>query len=117
MESGGNSQNSGSGTEADLFKTGTNLMALVEAQFLTRHRSGKLRPSPTLREVKTICRCGRKATMVSRIEGADSSIDGGEQVVIVGEDRYVSLRRRHWRERDLGHDRAGARRAEPEAAV
>ncbi|MHC5652566.1 thymidine kinase [Stappia sp. ICDLI1TA098] len=110
MESGGNSQNSGSGTEADLFKIGTNLMAVVEAQFLTRHRSGKLRPSPTLREVKTICRCGRKATMVSRI-------DGGEQVVIVGEDRYVSLRRRHWRERDLGHDRAGARRAEPEAAV
>jgi thymidine kinase len=46
-----------------------------------------------------------------------SRIDGGEQVVIVGEDRYVSLRRRHWRERDLGHDRAGARRAEPEAAV
>jgi thymidine kinase len=85
-------------------------MAVVEAQFLTRHRSGNLQPSPTLREVKTICRCGRKATMVSRI-------DGGEQVVIVGEDRYVSLRRRHWRERDLGHDRAGARRAEPEAAV
>lgn len=52
----------------------------------------------TLREVRTICRCGRKATMVVRL-GADGKVlHEGDQVVIGGEDRYVSLCRRHWEE-------------------
>lgn len=52
----------------------------------------------TLREVRTICRCGRKATMVVRL-GADGKVLlDGDQVVIGGEDKYVSLCRRHWEE-------------------
>ncbi|MCO6392821.1 thymidine kinase [Aliihoeflea aestuarii] len=52
----------------------------------------------TLREVRTICRCGRKATMVVRL-GADGKVlHEGDQVVIGGEDKYVSLCRRHWEE-------------------
>jgi thymidine kinase len=52
----------------------------------------------TLREVRTICRCGRKATMVVRL-GADGKVlHDGDQVVIGGEDKYVSLCRRHWEE-------------------
>ncbi|MHB2264054.1 thymidine kinase [Aliihoeflea sp. PC F10.4] len=52
----------------------------------------------TLREVRTICRCGRKATMVVRL-GADGKVlHEGAQVVIGGEDKYVSLCRRHWEE-------------------
>ena len=51
-----------------------------------------------LREVRTICRCGRKASMVVRL-GADGKVAReGEQVVIGGNDRYVSLCRRHWEE-------------------
>ncbi len=51
-----------------------------------------------LREVRTICRCGRKAAMVVRI-GPDGKVAReGEQVVIGGNDRYVSLCRRHWEE-------------------
>ena len=51
-----------------------------------------------LREVRTICRCGRKATMVVRL-GPDGKVAReGAQVVIGGEDRYVSLCRRHWAE-------------------
>lgn len=51
-----------------------------------------------LREVRTICRCGRKATMVVRL-GPDGKVAReGEQVVIGGEERYVSLCRRHWAE-------------------
>ena len=51
-----------------------------------------------LREVRTLCRCGRTATMVVRL-GADGRVARqGEQVVIGGEDRYVSLCRRHWEE-------------------
>lgn len=51
-----------------------------------------------LREVRTICRCGRKASMVVRL-GPDGKVaKEGAQVVIGGNDRYVSLCRRHWEE-------------------
>lgn len=50
-----------------------------------------------LREVRTICRCGRKASMVVRL-GPDGRIaQEGEQVAI-GKEAYVSLCRRHWEE-------------------
>jgi thymidine kinase len=51
-----------------------------------------------LREVRTICHCGRKATMVVR-RGPDGAIlREGAQVQIGGNESYVSLCRRHWRE-------------------
>jgi thymidine kinase len=51
-----------------------------------------------MREVRTICHCGRKATMVVR-KGPDGRVlTDGDQVVIGGNERYVSLCRRHWRE-------------------
>lgn len=47
-------------------------------------------------ELKTICHCGRKATMVIRV-GADGRAEqAGEQVEIGGNERYVSLCRRHY---------------------
>ena len=55
-----------------------------------------------LREVRTICWCGRKATMVARLDGEGRVVEDGDQVVIGGEDRYVSLCRRHWEDRDIG---------------
>lgn len=51
-----------------------------------------------LREIRTICRCGRKATMVVRLDGQGKVVREGAQVVIGGEERYVSLCRRHWEE-------------------
>ncbi|HEV7248741.1 MAG TPA: thymidine kinase [Shinella sp.] len=49
-----------------------------------------------LREVRTICHCGRKATMVVRL-GADGKVAReGAQVEIGGNDKYVSYCRRHW---------------------
>ena len=51
-----------------------------------------------LREVRTICHCGRKATMVVRL-GSDGKVArDGEQVEIGGNERYVSLCRLHWTE-------------------
>jgi thymidine kinase len=51
-----------------------------------------------LREVRTICHCGRKATMVVR-RGPDGRVlREGAQVQIGGNESYVSLCRRHWRE-------------------
>ena len=47
-------------------------------------------------EIKTICHCGRKAIMVVRVK-ADGSIEReGEQIEIGGNERYVSLCRRHF---------------------
>ena len=50
-----------------------------------------------IEEIKTICWCGRKATMVARV------IDGrvvksGEQIMVGGNDMYVSLCRKHYNE-------------------
>lgn len=56
----------------------------------------------TLREIRTICWCGRKATMVVRQDGEGRVIDEGDQVAIGGEESYVSLCRRHWEDRDIG---------------
>ncbi|MFP7569833.1 thymidine kinase [Marivita sp. S2033] len=51
----------------------------------------------TLREVRTICHCGRKATMVVRQDDDGTVLTEGAQVQIGGNETYVSLCRRHWR--------------------
>ena len=51
-----------------------------------------------MREVRTICHCGKKATMVIR-KGPDGQVlTDGAQVEIGGNERYISLCRLHWRE-------------------
>jgi len=57
-----------------------------------------------MREVRTICHCGRKATMVVRRGPDGTALREGAQVQIGGDETYVSLCRRHWRE-EMG-DRA-----------
>jgi thymidine kinase len=51
-----------------------------------------------MREARTICFCGRKATMVVRKDDQGHVLTSGEQIAIGGNDRYESLCRRHWRE-------------------
>lgn len=51
-----------------------------------------------MREVRTICHCGRKATMVVRKDEAGTVLIDGDQVQIGGNETYVSLCRKHWRE-------------------
>ena len=51
-----------------------------------------------LREVRTICHCGKKATMVIRRDEQGRAITQGAQVQVGGNETYVSLCRRHWRE-------------------
>ena len=50
-----------------------------------------------MREVRTICHCGKKATMVIRRGPDGKALKDGEQVQIGGNETYVSLCRRHWR--------------------
>lgn len=51
-----------------------------------------------MREVRTICHCGKKATMVVRMDETGKALTDGDQVQIGGNETYVSLCRRHWRE-------------------
>ncbi|MCE8007758.1 thymidine kinase [Aestuariivita sp.] len=51
-----------------------------------------------IREVRTICHCGKKATMVIRKDDQGRVLTEGEQVQIGGNEAYISLCRRHWRE-------------------
>jgi len=51
-----------------------------------------------MREIRTICHCGKKATMVVRQDQDGNTLTAGEQVQIGGNETYVSLCRRHWRE-------------------
>lgn len=50
-----------------------------------------------MREVRTICHCGKKATMVVRTGPDGQVLTEGAQVQIGGNETYVSLCRRHWR--------------------
>ena len=50
-----------------------------------------------MREVRTICACGKKATMVVRNGPDGTPLRDGEQVLIGGNKTYLSLCRRHWR--------------------
>ena len=51
-----------------------------------------------MREIRTICHCGKKATMVIRQDENGAVIKDGAQIQIGGNETYVSLCRRHWRE-------------------
>lgn len=50
-----------------------------------------------LQEIKAVCHCGNKATMVVRTDATGAAITRGSQVEIGGNDRYISLCRRHFK--------------------
>ena len=51
-----------------------------------------------IREARTICHCGRKATMVIRTDENGTPLMDGDQILVGGNETYVSLCRKHWRE-------------------
>jgi thymidine kinase len=50
----------------------------------------------TLVEIKSVCGCGRKATMNLRVDAGGKAIAEGQQTAIGGNDLYVALCRRHF---------------------
>jgi thymidine kinase len=71
---------------AELFEGSAALLALADV----------------LSEIKTVCNCGRKATMNLRIDEHGTAVTSGAQTEIGGNDRYVALCRRHYMERMRG---------------
>jgi thymidine kinase len=57
-----------------------------------------LATADNLIELKTICHCGRKATMNLRVGTDGNAVKFGAQVEIGGNDRYVAMCRRHFKE-------------------
>ena len=55
-----------------------------------------------LKEIKTVCHCGRKATMVLRLNTQGEVVSDGTQIEIGGEEKYVSVCRKHFIEKNIG---------------
>ena len=56
-----------------------------------------------LKEIKTVCWCGRKATMVVRLDSEGKILSEGQQFEIGGNEKYVPLCRAHFNKKDLGN--------------
>ncbi|MEP2979820.1 MAG: thymidine kinase [Lentilitoribacter sp.] len=56
-----------------------------------------------MREVRTICECGRKATMVVRVDEDGKVVQDGAQIQVGGNESYVSYCRVHWK-KAIGHE-------------
>ena len=54
----------------------------------------------TIEEIKTVCWCGRKATCNARVANG-KVVKAGEQIVLGGNESYVALCRRHWKNGEL----------------
>jgi len=50
-----------------------------------------------LSEIKTVCHCGRKATMVLRLDEDGRPVRSGEQIKLGGNESYVSVCRQHFK--------------------
>tara|TARA_B100000902_G_scaffold173077_1_gene167102 strand:+ start:705 stop:1283 length:579 start_codon:yes stop_codon:yes gene_type:complete len=55
-----------------------------------------------LKEIKTVCHCGRKATMVLRLNEDGQIVEDGSQIDIGGEEKYVSVCRKHFYDKNIG---------------
>ncbi len=56
-----------------------------------------------LKEIKTVCHCGRKATMVLRLDESGNVIEEGKQIEVGGNEKYVSICRKHFHEKNIGN--------------
>lgn len=54
-------------------------------------------------EIKSTCSCGRKTIVNARIDSAGEIITEGEQVEIGGNDRYIAVCRKCWRNKRIEH--------------
>ena len=66
----------------------------LRTDFLTHVFPGSLRLleiADSISEIKTICRCGSKATVNARIDEQGNVITDGEQVLIGGNDSYEAM--------------------------
>lgn len=74
----------------------------LRTDFLTRCFPGSQRLmelADSLTEIKTVCACGRKATVNARIDGSGRVITHGSQVLLGGNDSYVAMCHKCWKDK------------------
>ena len=72
----------------------------LRTDFLTHFFPGAQRLmelADSLTEIKTVCACGRKATVNARIDGDGKIVTEGAQVMLGGNDSYVAMCHQCWR--------------------
>ena len=72
----------------------------LRTDFLTHFFPGAQRLmelADSLTEIKTVCACGRKATVNARIDGDGRIVTEGAQVMLGGNDSYVAMCHQCWR--------------------
>lgn len=82
----------------------------LRTDFLTHFFPGSRRLmelADSLTEIKTVCDCGRKATVNARIDGNGNIVTEGDQVFIGGNDSYVAMCHKCWRQRILAQKKEG----------
>ncbi len=60
----------------------------------------------SIEEIKTVCWCGHAATCNARIDENGDMVTEGEQVMLGSNDKYISLCRKHFNERNTGKNAA-----------
>ena len=74
----------------------------LRTDFLTKLFPGSRRlfeVADSVAEIKTICGCGKKATVNARIDENDNVVTEGSQVMLGGNDCYLAMCHKCWRER------------------
>ena len=74
----------------------------LRTDFLTHFFPGAQRLmelADSLTEIKTVCACGRKATVNARIDASGRIITQGDQVFLGGNDSYVAMCHKCWKRR------------------
>ena len=72
----------------------------LRTDFLTHFFPGARRLmelADSLTEIKTVCSCGRKATVNARIDASGRIVTEGSQVLLGGNDSYVAMCHRCWK--------------------
>ncbi len=74
----------------------------LRTDFLTHFFPGAMRLmelADSITEIKTVCACGRKATVNARIDGDGHVITEGDQVVLGGNGSYIAMCHRCWQKK------------------
>ncbi len=73
----------------------------LRTDFLTHLFEGSRRlfeVADSIAEIKTICECGRKATVNARLDGEGRIVTSGSQVMLGGNESYIAMCHKCWRE-------------------
>ena len=74
----------------------------LRTDFLTHFFPGAQRLmelADSLTEIKTVCACGRKATVNARIDGEGRVLTQGSQVLLGGNDSYIAMCHKCWKQK------------------